>query len=809
MLESLLRDLRYAVLALRRSPGFALGATLVLALGIASSVAVFSMLDTLVLRPLPLRAPDRLFAIGTQPPPDAQWTMQTVRLSVVDQWQSDSKSFEQVAGFTSPDLTWQAPEGPERVAGAAVVGDLFALLGANMTLGRAFAPTEVEDAPAILSHAFWQQRFGARPDVLGQVIELDGTAYRIVGVLPPETDIPILGADRLVWIPLSRAGLAPDRVLVRVIGRLRRGVRRDAATAELAALKRSSEQEFGENATGVVLQSIQEDRSALVGPTLVALLGGSLVLLMIACANVGTLSLARLVERRHEMAVRSSLGASRWSLLRQVVTEHVVLWSIGGIAGIALGAVGLRWVLSADPLPAAQVPPGEAIPIDARSALFAIAATLGTAVLFGLPAARQSSNARPVAVLRENGGAMSSSRTSSDWRQWLVVAQVALSTVLASAACLLALSLVNLTSQPLGFRPDNMLTFHLQLPVRDYPDQDSRLQFQRALLRQLRALPGVETAATTSAMPLGTIPVGPISVDGFDPRGERPWAGIQTIDAQYLRAAGISIVSGRGFDDSDRADGEQVLVVNETFARTYFPGGDALDKRVALTPDGSEPLQRIVGVIADVKHAGLDWEYLPEIFTVYNQIPDGPISALLATDIYTVVRVPSTLTPTEQALRRLVAGLDRGLPVMAVRTGQQIVTASAKSARFRATVMGGVAALAVLLSGMGLFAVLRQSVAQHRKEFGIRMALGATPVRLLAGVCRAGVGLAALGIGGGIIASLALARYMQSLLFGIDPIEPAVLIAVAAFMIIVAFAAAIIPAWRTTKLSPTLAIRNG
>ncbi|HEU4616562.1 MAG TPA: ABC transporter permease [Gammaproteobacteria bacterium] len=814
MLAALSRDVRYAVRTLRNSPGYLVTATMVLALGVGSSIVVFTMLDALVLRPLPLRDPDRLFRIGTQPPPDAQWTMQFVGLPVFQEWQTRTNSLDGVAGIVDRQLTWQGPNGPERIAGAGVIGDLFPLLGATMTIGRSFTDSDEDRSTAILSHAFWRQRFGGRRSVLGETIELDGVTYTVVGVLPPETDVPFLGAQRVVWIPLAAQGLSPNQVGVNVVGRLRPGVDRNAAVAELATLQRDSEQARGVSprSAGVVLQSIQEDRTALVGPTLFAMFGGSLVLLIVACANVGTLSLTRLMERRHEMAVRSSLGATRWNLVRQVVTEHVVLWAIGGAAGFVLGAAGSRWVQSAKPFPPARVPASDVIGIDGRVALFAFGITLLTALLFGSLSARHSSAAGPIAMLREDGATVSSSRTTAASRRVLVVAQVALSTVLASGACLLALSLFNLMAQPLGFRPADLSTFQVQLPEDHYPDQSSRLQFQRALLDALGALPGVEAAATTSALPLDTIPVfpsGAITLEGMESRSDRPWPGVQAIDRSYFATAGIEVVGGRGFDATDRAGGEPVLVVNKTFARTYFAGQDPVGRRLTVAlPGAAAPWRlRIVGVVADVKHAGLDWDYLPELFLLYDQLPDGPVGAAAGTDLFALLRVPDSLRPGEAALRQAVSDLDRSLPLMAIRTGDQIIAASANSARFRAAIMGGVAVLAVLLSGLGLFAVLRQGVVQRQREFGIRMALGAAPATLLRAVCRTAIALAATGIAAGAAATFALARYMQSLLFGVSAIDPAVSAGVAGFMLLVAVAAAALPAWRTTKLSPTLAIR--
>ena len=806
-LDALCRDIAYALRSLRRNLKFAVAAAVVLALGIGSSAAVFAVLDTLVLRPLPLREPERLLAIGVQPPPDAQWTMQTVRLPVLKQWQANAESFERLDGYVTPQLTWRGPEGPERIVGGALVDDLLGVLGATMTLGRPFTGGEHANAPAVLSDAFWRQRLDSRLDVVGETLELDGALYTIVGVLPPEA-AAVLEPTALVWIALDRTTVEQGDAAVRVVGRLRAGVAADAAIAELAALQRAVEQErgFTPPANGVVARSVQEKRAEPFGTTLVALFGGALLLVLIASANVGTLMLTRLVERRHEFAVRASLGAGRWRVARQVLTEHVVLWAIGGAAGLALGALALAAVTRAYPLATAAT---DAVAIDGRVVLFGAGITLLTGLLFGLLPALESAERNPVLALREDGATVSAAGHGRRWRQSLVVAQVALSTLLASGACLLALSFFNLTSQPLGFRPEELRTFRVQLPAHDYPNQSARRQFQQRLLAELRSLPGVESVATTSAPPLGTIIVGPIDIEGDERRDERPWAAIQAIDDDYLLAAGIALMDGRTFTAADGVDGERVAIVNAAFASKYFAGGDSLGRRVALGPPGSEaqPL-RIVGVVEDVKHAGLDYEYFPEIFIPYEQIADGPAAIALGADIYTVLRVPDAFAPAEGVLRSIVAAIDRGLPIMELRTGAELVEWSAEGAEVRARVMTGIAALAVLLSGLGLYAVLSQAVTQRRKELGIRMALGATPASLVQSVCRHGVALSALGVAGGALAALALARYIRSLLYGIGPFEPLVLVGVTVFMLVVAVLAAAVPGWRATRLSPTLAIRS-
>jgi predicted permease len=806
-LDQLFRDVVYALRSLRRNVKFTAVATLVLALGIGSSAAAFAVLDTVVLRPLPLREPERLLAIGVQPPPDAQWTMQTVRLAVLKHWQANADFFERLDGYTTSQLTWRGPNGPERIMGGALVDDLFGVLGVTMALGGAFIGTEHANAPAVISDAFWRQRFSSRRDIVGEPLEIDGMVYTIVGVLPAEA-AAVLEPTVLVWTVLDRATAARGDVAVRVVGRLRASVATDTALAQLAALQRAVEQEHGFTppARGVVLRSVQQKRAEPFGATLIALFGGALLLVTIASANVGTLMLTRLVERRHEFAVRASLGAGRWRVARQVLTEHLVLWVIGGAVGLVMGGLGLRAVTLAYPLATATT---GAVAIDGRVVLFALGITLLMALIFGLLPALKSAERNPVLTLREDGSSVSAACRGRRWRQSLVVAQVALSTVLASGACLLAASLFNLTSQPLGFRPDELRTFRVQLPMRDYPDQSARRQFHQRLLADLRVLPGVESVATTSAPPLGTIIVGPIGIEGDEGRGEPLWAAMQAIDHDYFAAAGTALQAGRAFSPGDDINGERVAIVNAAFATKYFGGRDPLGRRVALGSPGSEaqPL-RIVGVVEDVKHGGLDYEYFPEIFIPYSQVADGFGSLALGGDIYAVLRVPDGLAPTETALRGIVAQLDPDLPLMEVRSGAELVAWSAEGAEVRAGVMTGIAALALLLSGIGLYAVLSQTVAQRRKELGIRMALGATSASLLQAVCRDGIALSALGVVGGVFAALMLAQYVRSLLYGISPFDPVVLAGVTALMLLVAVLAAAVPGWRATKLSPTLAIRS-
>jgi predicted permease len=787
----------HAFRSLRRRPGFLICSVVVLAVSLGANVVVFSLFDALVLRDLP------------RPPPDAQWTMQTVRLAVLEAWEKNATSLDGAAGYVDSQFTWEGPEGPEQIAGGAVAGELFPLLGAAMTTGHAFSEADAAALPVVLSHGFWQQRFGARRDVVGERLELDGLTYTIVGVLPADTGLPMLLPGRVVWTPLAAAQRNTD-VRVHVLARLGPHTEPSTAAQELGLLQSAVEDEHGvaRKAAGVVVESVSERRTALAGPTLAALFGGALVLLLIACANVGSLSVVQLLERRRELAVRASLGATRWHLVWQIAVRQVVLWSMGGSFGIVLGALGIRAVRAQQPFNADEIPSLDAVGVDGRVVLFACLTMFATALLFGVLPALRASNANPSDAIREDGASTSPSRRTSSRRRSVVVAQVALSTTVVATAMLLALSSFNLTSQRLGFDPRNLVTWQLQLPQRDYPDQARRMQFQRALLAGVRALPGVEAAATTSSLPLGTIGVGPIGLEGRYASGENTWAAVQAVDRAYFVTMRSRVLEGRDFADSDVAGSEPVIVVNETFARRYLAGQGAIGTRVSITPTSAEPSLRIVGVVEDVKHAGLSWDYLPEIFVPYEQIAEGPVAGFLGATLTVVLRVPDALAPSERLLRETVAALDGTLPLIDVATGAQIVLRSAKGAQFRAWVIAGIAVLAILLAGLGLYGVLARSVVQRRRELGIRMALGARTGNLFGNVCGAGLALGAVGVAIGLAVVLAAGRSLQSMLFGVTAVDPGALTGSALIMLAMAAAASIGPAWRTMRMSPTIAIRS-
>jgi putative ABC transport system permease protein len=559
----------------------------------------------------------------------------------------------------------------------------------------------------------------------------------------------------------------------------------------------------------VIVRSLQEDRAETIRPTLLVVTGAVVALLLIGCANVASLLLGRSIERTREMAVRASLGASRGRLVRQLVTELTLLWSLGGALGIALAAIAVRWFVVSSPFRPEDFPVHAEISIDARAVAFAVGLTLMTAVAFGVLSALQGSRFNLVESLKTSGRGSSSTRSTQRWRALLVASEVSLSVLLLAGAGLLITSLARLGSQPLGFQPDGVLTFKIQLPQQEYATDAQRIQFHRSLLSRLKALPGVEAVGTTSARPLGGIVAAPFTPDGQPIASDAGpiWSGQQAVDSDYFRAMRIPVVAGRAFDERDSERGEPVVIINETLARKYFPGQDPIWRRIKhASPAQSATWMRIVGVVKDVKHAGLEWDVLPETFVPYPQI-SGTYAKLVAKDIVVAFRAHGDAASQQSAIRAAVWSLDRRLPVVDMRTAEQLVAESADRPRFRTWLVTAFAAIAILLASVGLYGVLSQAVVQREREFGIRMALGATRTSVLRLVLRQGMLLAVAGAAIGVVATLAVARVVASLLYGVSATDPRIVASVVALLLVVAAVASVIPARRATAIDPLVALR--
>ena len=804
-MTGLIQDLRHAARMLARRPGLSAITILILTLGIGGSVASFSVVDAALLRPLPFDRPDGLFSVWERPPQGAPWTRQTVPFALLEEWKRQSRSFEQLGGYTGRDFVLLGRQGPQQVRGDLVTPEFFAVLGVQAAVGRTLDPADRNGAlVVVLSHQLWQREFEGRSNVVGESITLDGLSHVVVGVLPAGAQLPAIGGEPLFWMVPTSADLAQSGSVVAVIGRLRSGVQPRAAEAELAAIQQQMPipRANDQRSQGVIVRSIQEDRAVLIRSTLNVAFGAALCLLLVACVNVAGLLLGRGHERQREMALRATLGASRWRLIRQLVSEQLVLWAPAGVAGIFVGAIGLSWFVNANPFRPDELGPTHGFSIDARAVVFTFAITWLTAMIFGLWPAVAASRVTFSSALNRGGRGASATRSTQRTRSLLVVAEVALSVMVLTCAGLLIVSFGRLSQQSLGLNSEHLLTFRLRLPLSDYKDDARRQQFHDALLHELRALRGVAAAGTTSARPLGTIPVGPFRISGqLVPDAAR--VGFQAVDPDYFKTVGMALVRGRGFDTRDSVRTERVVIINETFARKYFTV-DPVGRRFRSAVEGS-PWLTIVGVVGDVKHAGLDWDVLPEVFLPYSQMT-GILGDLFGREIFGMVRTRSA-AELQPEIRTVVSRLDPGLPVVGMMRFEDVVEDAVARPRFRTAVIGSFASLALLLAAVGIYGVLSQSVIQRQREFGIRMALGATSHEILAGVLGRGLALSSVGALAGTVAALALGQVVQSMLFGVSARDPLILSGVALLMLLVTVVASVVPARRASSVDPVVALR--
>jgi putative ABC transport system permease protein len=810
-LDDLIRDVRLATRQLRRTRGFAVVAILMLTLGIGASLAVFSVADILLLRPLPFRDAANLFALWERPPRTARWKRQTVPYALYLEWKRNLNTFEEISGFAGRDVTLVADGRPQLVRGDIVSANFFSLLGANAAAGRTILPTDADGTSiVVLSDALWREQFSSSPAIVGQTVVLNGIAHTVVGVMSPESQLPVLDQPPVLWTLLKPDDpeLSQQAGRLAVVGRLRKGSNVSLVESELVAIQSTfqTQQAAGQRADGVIVQALQQDRAEALRPTLLLVAGAIAAFLLIACANVGGLWLGRLLQRTREMAVRASLGASRGRLIRQLTAEITLLWSLGGILGVVLGALAVKWLDIRRPFGPEEFPAQAHLAIDSRGILFALVVTLVTALLFGVLSAFQGSRLNLSDALKSGGRGSSSTRSTHSWRNLLVTAEMATSVLLLAGAALLVTSLERLGSQPLGFETDHILIFKLQLPQREYASDPQRINFQRSLLARLRTLPGVDRAGATSARPLGGIVAAPVTVEGSTQSvdGPPPWSGQQAVDADYFHAMGITVLRGRPFEETDSEQSEPVVVINQTFARKYFPGKDPIGQRLKHgTVTQNRPSMRVVGLVNDVKHAGLEWDFLPETFVPFAQL-SGAYARVIAKDINVVIRGRADLA----TIRQVVWSMDPQLPVFDVRSAEDLVSASADRPKFRTSVVSAFAIIALLLASVGLYGVLAQAVLQRQQEFGIRIALGARPTDVIRQVLYQGISLAGIGAACGVVATLALGRIVGTVLYGVRADDFRILTGVVTTMLLVATMASLVPATRATTSDPLVALRG-
>ncbi len=802
LFEPLIQDVRFGLRVLFKHPGFTAVAVLTLALGIGANSAIFSVVNAVLLRPLPYTQPAQLVRLYESLPGGGEGSVSVPNLN---DWREQNDVFTAIAAYEYSDFSLQHQDQPERVIGARVSPNLFEVLGVAPQQGRALA--EGEDRAGnhrvvVLGHALWQRNFAGDPQAVGRQITLGGESYTVVGVMPESFEFPQFRTAQL-WTPLvfpERMAASRGSHAYNALGRLKDGVSLERAREQMTTIARRLEQQYpdAQAGRGIRLIELQEEVVQGVRPALLMLLAAVGFVLLIACTNVANLLLARAATRRREIAIRTALGAGRLRLIRQFLTESVLLSLAGGALGLVLAQWGVDALAS---LAAESLPRVSGVGLDERVLGFTLLLSLVTGIGFGLAPALQISKADVQDALKEGGNAVNSPR-GKRLRAVLAVAEVASALVLLIGAGLLVKSFIQLQNVQTGLRPENVLTMRLTLPATKYDTNQKATDFHRQLLARVGALPGVEAVGEVNMLPVQSFGTnGTIQVEGQppEPPERAPLVEFRAASPGYFGALGIPFVAGRNFEARDDENAPPVVVVNQTFAKRFFPNEEAVGKRIRM----GETWMSIVGVVGDVKQGGLTRAVSPEMFAPYTR----PLWPGMTQNMSLVVRAkgdPAALAP---AIKREVLSVDPNQPVYSVYTMEQVLERSVSGRRLNMLLLTIFAVLAVTLAMIGIYSVMSYLVTQHTHEIGIRMALGAQPRDVLRLILGQGLWLALLGVVLGAVGALALTRLMSNLLFGVTATDPLTFVVGAALLLLTALLACYIPARRAMKVDPLIALR--
>ena len=810
-MTTFLHDLRYAFRMLLKHKGFTAIAVIALGLGIGANTAIFSLVNGVLLRPLPFPDAERIIFFEGRNPAAAGITESNISFLDFTDWSQQTDLFASTAAYWTGTANFGADGAePERVPRAGVTTEFFSVLGVQPVLGRTFVREDDKGWPqtvAIISHGLWKRRFGSDPNIIGKQVQISGSSMTIVGVMPPGFEYP---EQTQVWVP-SAVNLSDeprDNRVWSAIARLNTGIDLKQAQTRLSAINAQLAKRFQETNKGwdVFLSTLHERLVREIKPSLLALLGAVGFVLLIACANVANLLLARSAAREKEIAIRAAMGASRTRVLRQMLTESILLSAIGGIAGLVLSVWLTDVLMSMLPEGAPRL---EQIGIDYRVLTFALGVSALTGILFGIAPALQASKLDVTSALKEGGRSGEGHRRTSA-RSLLLIGEVALSLMLLVGAGLLIKSFLRLQEVRPGFNAHNVLIANLSLPGVKYKKDQQCVEFFRQLVERLEAVPGVQAAGGSVNLPLdasayaigrGFIPEGrPLTVD------EAKDAMFSTITGDYFRALQIPLLSGRTFEAGDNADGQKVVIINETTAKRYFGSPTAaIGKRLSIWSafrghrSDEKFMREIVGVVGDTKTGSLTGEGGAQIYVPHAQDSHWNFMGL-------VIRTAGDPAAFATTLRHEVQALDQDQPIYNVRTMDDVVANSLGTRRVSMQLFAVFAIAALLLAAIGIYGVMAYTVTQRTQEIGIRMALGAQRSDVLGLVVRQGMTLAAIGVVAGLAGAFSLTRVMASLLFNVRPDDPMTYLAISFLLIVVAFLACYLPARRAAKLDPVTAL---
>ncbi len=794
-------DFRFAARTFLKTPVFFLTAVVALAVGIGANSSIFSLANAILFRPLPYPQSERIVMVWDSNV-QRTWDTAPAAFGNFSDWRRHQTTFEWLAASRSAAFHLTGGEEPERAPGGLVTEGFFRVFGVQPAWGRDFQPQEFtpgNERVVILSHGIWMRRFGGNPAVLGSPIRINDVDYLIVGIMPAGFETP---AKHQIWAPLAlnaQAAANRDRHIYLVYGRLRPGVSVVQAGAELAGLARQAEAAYPDTNAGfsVVVRSLSEEVVGALRPALFVLFGATAALLLVACANVANLQLARAAARGKEIAVRCALGASGWRIIRQMLAESLTLAAVGGAAGLLLAYWAVRLVVS---LPvAASVPRLQEAGLDPRVAVFTLAVSAATGVLFGMAPALYAVRLNLNDVLKQGG--RSGSGGGQKARNILVVAEIALAVVLLSVAGLLGRSFLALTAVNPGFQPEGVLLMETSLPRGRYTDPARQEQTYRRVLERVAQLPGVQVAAGATTVPFGKADIvftyyaaGQVK----PPPQEMPAANYYGIAPEYFRALRIPLKRGRPFTERDGEGEPRVAIVNETLARKLWPDRDPVGQFLIVEHSDPAPRQ-VVGVVGDIKHYGLDKEPSAEIYEPLRQRPYPLLTLTLRSEM-----PPESLS---RAVARAAREIEPDLAIYNVRTMEKQIHESVLARRLSVTMALGFALMALLIAAIGVYGVLSYSVARRTQEMGVRMALGAGPAQILSLVLVQGLKLAAAGAAAGVAVSLLAGKVLASQLYGVSPSDPVTILAVVAVLLVTAAAACLAPAARAARVEPTVALR--